>query len=126
MSAVEAFIAAMEPPASREAVDAVRRLVLAAHDGVTEHIKWNGPSFCHGGDDRITVGLDRTGAVRVVLHRGVRVKDAADFVFEDEDGLVKWAARDRGVVLFADAAAVEARAEAFSRLAKRWIEATRD
>ena len=126
MSNVEAFIAAMEPTLAREAVAAVRRLVLAAHEGVTEHIKWNGPSFCHGGDDRITVGLDRTGAVRVVLHRGAKVKDASNFVFEDEDGLVKWAARDRGVVMFADLADVEARGVAFSRLAHRWIEAAQD
>jgi len=126
VSPVEAFIAAMEPPAAREAVAALRRLVLAAHEGVTEHIKWNGPSFCIDGDDRITLGLDRSGAVRVVLHRGVRVKDATDFVFEDEDGLVKWAARDRGVVMFIDRADVETRAAAFSRLSSRWIEATRD
>jgi hypothetical protein len=126
VSPVESFIAAMEPPAAREAVAALRRLVLAAHEGVTEHIKWNGPSFCIDGDDRITLGLDRSGAVRVVLHRGVRVKDATDFHFEDEDGLVKWAARDRGVVMFNDRADVETRAAAFSRLANRWIEATRD
>ncbi len=126
MSTVEAFIAAMEPSAARPAVAAVRLLVLSAHEGVTEHIKWNGPSFRHGGDDRITVGIDRTGAVRVVLHRGVKVKDASAFVFEDGDGLVKWAARDRGVVLFADLAAVEANAETFRRLAHRWIEATQD
>ena len=125
MSKVESFIAAMEPPAARETVAAVRRLVLAAHEGLTEHIKWNGPSFCFGGDDRITLGLDRTGAVRVVLHRGARPRDGANFVFEDDEGLATWVARDRGVILFADAAAVAARAEAFSRLARRWIEATR-
>lgn len=126
MSKVEAFISALEPPSVRQTVEAVRRLVLAAHEGMTEHIKWNGPSFCHGGDDRITVGVDRTGAVRVVLHRGAKVKDASTFVFEDTDGLAKWAARDRGVVMFADLAAVNAKGEAFSRLAHRWIAATRD
>ena len=46
MSKVESLIAAMEPPAARETVAAVRRLVLASHEGLTEHIKWNGPSFC--------------------------------------------------------------------------------
>ena len=88
MSKVESFIAAMEPPAARETVAAVRRLVLAAHEGLTEHIKWNGPSFCFGGDDRITLGLDRTGAVRVVLHRGAKARDGADFVIDDDEELV--------------------------------------
>ena len=60
-----------------------------------------------------------------MLHRGARVKSTEGFVFEDETGLVKWAAVDRGVVTFADAAEVEAAAEPFKALCRLWLEATR-
>jgi hypothetical protein len=91
---------------------------------LSERIKWNAPSFALGDDDRITLGLERKGGVRVVLHRGAKVQDTAGFVFEDPAKLAKWPAPDRGVIVFAEAAAVEAQAEAFSDLCTRWLEAT--
>ena len=122
--AVEAWLAARTPEI-RGAVERLRAIVLNAADGVTEHIKWNGPSFCIDGDDRITVGLAPGGGVRAVLHRGVKVKDATGFVFPDDSGLIQWAAPDRGVVAFADEAAVAAKADAFADICRRWLEATR-
>ncbi len=121
---VESWLAAQTPDI-RSAVEQLRAMVLGADDGVTEHIKWNGPSFCIDGDDRITVGLAPKGGVRAVLHRGVKVKDASGFVFPDETGLIQWAAPDRGVVSFADEAAIAANAEAFADICRRWLEATR-
>ncbi len=121
---VESWLAAQAPDI-RSAVERLRAMALDAGDGVTEHIKWNGPSFCIDGDDRITVGLAPKGGVRAILHRGVKVKDAADFVFPDETGLIQWAAADRGVVTFADEGAIAASAEAFADLCRRWLEATR-
>ena len=122
--AVEAWLAARTPEI-RSAVERLRALALNAADGVTEHIKWNGPSFCIDGDDRITVGLAPKGGVRAILHRGVKVKDATGFVFWDDSGLIQWVAADRGVVTFADEAAIAARAEAFADICRRWFEATR-
>lgn len=124
MATVEAWLAS-QAPEIRSAVQRLRAIVLGAGDGVTEHIKWNGPSFCIDGDDRITVGLAPKGGVRAVLHRGVKAKDAAGFVFPDEAGLIRWAAPDRGVVAFADEAALAAKAEAFADICRRWFEATR-
>ncbi len=121
---VKAWLAAQAPDI-RSAVERLRVMVLAAGDGVTEHIKWNGPSFCLDGDDRITVGLAPKGGVRAILHRGVKPKDAAGFVFPDETGLIRWAAPDRGVVAFADEAAVAAHAGAFADICRRWLEAMR-
>ncbi|TPW06164.1 MAG: hypothetical protein FD125_360 [bacterium] len=121
---VEAWLAAQSPEI-RRAVERLRAVALDAADGVTEHIKWNGPSFCIDGDDRITVGLAPKGGVRAILHRGVKVKDAAGFTFSDDSGLIQWAAPDRGVVAFADEAAIAAGAEAFADICRRWLEATR-
>ncbi len=114
-----------QTPAVRSAVERLRGMVLASDNGVTEHIKWNGPSFCIDGDDRITVGLVPKGGVRAILHRGVKVKDASDFAFPDGSGLIQWAAPDRGVITFTDEAAIAANAEAVADICRRWLEATR-
>jgi len=121
---VEAWLAG-QPPGIRGAVERLRAMVLDAAGGVTEHIKWNGPSFCIDGDDRITIGLAPKGGVRAILHRGVKVKDATGFVFADDSGLIRWAAPDRGVITFADEAAVAAHVPAFADICRRWLEATR-
>jgi hypothetical protein len=121
---VEDWLAA-QTPEIRSAVERLRVMVLDAGEDVTEHIKWNGPSFCIDGDDRITVGLAPKGGVRAILHRGVRVKDATGFVFPDDSGLIQWAAPDRGVVAFPDEAAIAAHAEVFADICRRWLEATR-
>lgn len=122
--AVEAWLAGRTPEI-RGAVERLRAIVLNAADGVTEHIKWNGPSFCIDGDDRITVGFAPGVGVRAILHRGVKVKDATGFAFPDDSGLIQWAAPDRGVVTFADEAAIAASAEVFADICRRWLEATR-
>ncbi len=121
---VETWLAA-QTHEIRSAVERLRVMVLDAGDDVTEHIKWNGPSFCIDGDDRITVGLAPRGGVRAILHRGVKGKDATGFAFPDDSGLIQWAAPDRGVVTFADEAAIVAHAEAFTDICRRWLEATR-
>lgn len=120
---VEAYRDSLGAPA-RELVDAVRGIIRQSHPDLTEHIKWNAPSFCHGGEDRITMGTERKGGVRIVLHRGAKVKDGAGFVFADPHRLARWPASDRGVILIEDMAAAEARREALADLFRRWIDAT--
>lgn len=116
-----------QTPDVRGAVERLRTLALGAGEGegVTEHIKWNGPSFCIDGDDRITVGIAPKGGVRAILHRGVKAKDAAGFSFPDDSGLIQWAAVDRGVITFADEDAISAHADAFAAICRRWFEAAR-
>ena len=126
MSTVEAFRQGLDAE-TLATVDALRRAIAIAHPSLTERLKWNAPSFALGSgddDDRITLGLERKGGVRVVLHRGAKVKDSSGFVFEDSAGLAKWPARDRGVMVFADVPAVEAKRAALENLCERWIAAT--
>jgi hypothetical protein len=113
------------PEPSRAAMQALRGLVAASHPDVTEHVKWNGPSFVIDGDDRISLGVAKGGAVRAVLHRGAKVKATEGFAFADDSGLIQWAAVDRGVVTFSDATDVSAKGAAFQALCARWFETTR-
>ena len=106
-------------------VTRLRALALAAAPDVTEQIKWDAPSFCVDGDDRITLGIERKGGVRAVLHRGAKVRDASDFAFDDPDKLAKWPAADRGVMQFANTEALDGKAAAVGALFERWLAATR-
>ncbi|RYZ35201.1 MAG: DUF1801 domain-containing protein [Myxococcaceae bacterium] len=116
-------MAALEHPLKAE-IEAVRTAILASDKTLTERIKWKAPSFCHASDDRVTFRLAPKGIFQVILHRGAKVKDATGFAFEDDSGLVAWAAVDRGVVTFKDAKDVKAKKAALVKLVGRWIQAT--
>lgn len=105
-------------------IDALRSLVADASGDLVERIKWNAPSFAIQDEDRITLGLERKGGVRLVLHRGAKPKDAQDLAAVDVDRLAKWPAPDRGVITFKNVGEIEAKREVLSRLCRRWIEAT--
>lgn len=104
-----------------ELVDVVRKIIAASHPGLTEEVKWNAPSFAIGGEDRITLGLERQGGVRVVLHRGAKPLPLDGFNFVDETEIARWPAPDRGIVTFRDRQDFELRAARFSRLCVQWI-----
>ena len=107
-----------------ETVNAIRSVISDSHPGLTESIKWNAPSFSLNGEDRITLGLERKGGVRVVLHRGAKLKELAGFSFDDSDGLAHWPTPDRGIIMFADKTDVEHHAHALSDLCSRWLAKT--
>lgn len=120
---VESFRARLDPDV-RQTIDAIRLLVRRSQPRLTERIKWAAPSFAINDDDRITLGLERNGGVRVVLHRGAKPKTIDGFRFNDPAGLAKWAAPDRGIVVFQNCAEVDAKEAVFIDLCSRWIDAT--
>ncbi len=62
--------------------------------------------------------------IQLIFHRGAKAKAAADFTFEDNSGLLTWAAKDRGVATFRNMTEIEANAAAIADLVNRWIIAT--
>lgn len=120
---IPAFLDALNS-GHRAAVDALRGLVAEAAPGLVEELKWNAPSFRDAQDHKVTLGIDRKGGVRIVLHRGATAKTATGFRFEDPAGLAAWPAPDRGVIQLRDADDVAAHADALRDLVRRWIAAT--
>jgi hypothetical protein len=106
-------------------IDRLRAIVAASNPSLVEGIKWNAPSFAIGGDDRITLGVERKGGVRLVLHRGAKPMPNDGFAFEDTDGLARWPAADRGVIVWKDVAAIDRAAPQLILLCRRWIEHVR-
>lgn len=56
----------------------VEEMLQAIHEEcptLTETIKWNAPTFCHGGKDRMTIMLHKKDRVGLILHTGARPKE---------------------------------------------------
>lgn len=53
---VTAFLDALNHPFRNE-IQQLRNIILAANDGLTENIKWNGPNYCFNQADRITMRI---------------------------------------------------------------------
>ena len=104
-----------------EEVRAVRKILLSVDPGVTEKIKWNAPSFCWQGDDRITMRLQPDDRLDFIFHRGAKAKETSTFGFDDPSGLIEWRAVDRGVLPIRNP---EAERIHLTKLAKAWFAAT--
>ncbi len=118
---VDSFLDALKHPHDR-GVRLLRATLLARVPGLTEHVKWNAPSFIHEGVDRITFRLRPGDLLQLIFHRGPSVRSDVDsFAFADPTGLMEWQTPDRAVVAFADSADVEAKLEAVVGIARRWV-----
>lgn len=102
----------------------LRSAILASDAPLTEHVKWNAPSYRHDGVDRVTFRLKPGAKLQLIFHRGVAVRDdAADFVFDDPTGLLTWLSADRGVIDLPDVATAVAREADVVALVERWVRA---
>lgn len=118
---VERFLADLEHPL-KPGVLRLRAAILASDLAITEHVKWNAPSFCYGGQDRVTFRLQPRGRLQLIFHRGAKVRaDAAGFTFDDPSGLMTWPAPDRAVIDFPDLAAVATHQARVVMLVERWM-----
>jgi hypothetical protein len=118
---VTALIAAMPPP-QRDALNALRDIILAADASIAEGVKWNSPSF-RTSEYFATMNHRPGKGLMVVLHLGAKVRDTAKtgIAVNDPTGLLQWLAKDRAVLTFADLPAVQAQRGAFATLIRSWI-----
>jgi hypothetical protein len=120
---VDRFIKTLEHPL-KEGLQQVRAAILSSNEQITEHVKWKAPSFCYGGEDRVTFNLHPQDRLQLIFHRGAKVRgDSEDFVFEDRTGLLKWVTNDRAVVTLQDMRDIEAKQAALVELVGRWVRA---
>lgn len=118
---IEDFLAALDHP-HKAAILALRQLILRAAPGITEHVKWNAPSF-RTTEDFATFHLRAKTGVQLVLHLGAapRPDSPARGAIDDPDGLLTWKSADRAILAFADHAAVVAQREAVQALLRQWV-----
>lgn len=115
----------LEHPLKKE-IELVREIILGANVQITEHIKWNAPSFCFNNEDRITFNLQGKGFFRLIFHCGAKKIDRQEQgpLFDDATGLLEWASGDRAIVKFTGMNDVEANREKLAEVVAKWIQAT--
>lgn len=63
-------------------------------------------------------------SIQLIFHRGAKVKDSKDFVFNDSTGLLKWVTDDRAIVTLHEMKDVEAKKAALAKVVNEWMEST--
>lgn len=67
---VEQFLEKLNHPMRAE-IDILRKMIFESVENLSEHIKWNAPSFCFNGDDRITFNFPpKKDTILIVFHCG--------------------------------------------------------
>ena len=119
---VAKFMNDLEHPLKEE-IEIVRNIILSTDDKITEHIKWNAPSFCYEGEDRMTFNLNGKGFFRLVFHCGAKVKERKSNkpLIIDPSGILEWKAADRAIIKFTDKNDVKVNEEKLKEVITKWL-----
>jgi hypothetical protein len=109
-------------------VEASLNAITEACPNLTEVIKWNAPSFCDNGKDRLTLMLHKKNMVGLILHTGVKPKEdkKAPHLFEDVTGLLEWNSNTRATILFTSMDDFLAKRDLFINAVTTWVDKTKD
>lgn len=83
-------------------VEKLRQYILDEAPSLTEHIKWNAPSYVKDDEDRITFNtMNKEQVVKLVFHMGAtRKEDKKGQPILKNTTLVEWASDIRGYMTF--------------------------
>jgi hypothetical protein len=117
---VQAFLSALDHP-HKDAIVALRQLLLSADPAISEEVKWNAPSF-RTSEHFATMHLRGQDSFQLILHLGAKSgrkvpKDA----IADPDKLLKWLGPDRASVTFAGVADLSCKSDALIAIVRQWI-----
>jgi len=117
------FLDKLEHPLKRE-IKAIRKIILNSNKRLTEHIKWNAPSFCIENEDRVTMKLYPVKNIQLIFHRGAKVKaQPKEKLLSGHSAFLKWAANDRAVATFANMDEIKSNEKVLSEIINEWIKA---
>lgn len=108
---VTEFIAQLDNPLKNE-IDAVREIILAASDKITEDIKWGAPSFIYKGN-MATFNPRAKKFVNLTFHTGAYIAD--------DTGLLEGDKKEARVARFNDMADVKAKKRNLESVVQNWI-----
>jgi len=119
---VDVFLAELDHPL-KTTVERLRLAILGCDPDITEHIKWNAPSFRFNDIDRVTFNLRPRDQVQLIFHRGAHINDS-DFPFDITrwSGLLEMISHDRGQVKLANPEVAAARQNDLVQLVREWIQ----
>ena len=122
---LQTYLDDLEHPLKQEILE-LREIILEANKNLTEHIKWNAPSYCINGEDRITFNLRAKDKVRLVFHCGVKIKarKLKGKISSDTQQWLEWAAEDRALLSFSDMIEIMQKKKNIQQIIKEWIKLT--
>jgi len=103
----------------KDAIQAIRALILGVHPDIQEGIKWNAPSY-RTSDYFATTNLRDKRGVGIILHLGAKVRNET-LAIDDPARLLSWLGTDRASVSFTDIDDVRLHAPAFQAILVQWI-----
>ncbi|MCB0569087.1 MAG: DUF1801 domain-containing protein [Phaeodactylibacter sp.] len=110
----------------RAEIEALRQALLEADSALTENIKWNGPNYCDGAHDRITMRIQPPRQIQLIFHRGAKkLEQPKARLISDTSGLLSWRENDRAIATFKTMEAVKQAESNLKLIVKAWLEATR-
>lgn len=109
-------------------VRALLTAITEEYQHLTEIIKWNAPSFCDNGKDRMTIMLHKKNMVGLILHTGAKRKEdkKAPHLYDDSTGLLEWNSNIRATISFANIDDFLTKRELFKEAVQTWVAKTKD
>lgn len=121
---VTTFLDELKHPLRKE-IDELRTIILSADKKLSENIKWNGPNYSVGDNDRITMHIHRPKQILLILHRGAKAfKQSKSKLIDDVTGLLEWKGNDRAVITFKTMEEIKAGKKGLAAVVRKWIKAT--
>ena len=107
----------------RQQVEALRTIIKNINPNLTEHIKWNSPSYVLDGKDRITFNMHYSDQTMILIHMGATRKEdkKGTPILSDDFGLVRWNSDIRGTLSFRTLDEIAASKDKIIILLKNWL-----
>ncbi len=123
---VTAFLDQLHHP-SRAGIDRLRNIILSADETLTENIKWNGPNYSVGGEDRITMKTHPVSRrILLIFHRGAKkMEQLPDRLIKHNSKLLEWKENDRAIITFKTLQEIEDHRQELSEIVSDWLAAAK-
>jgi len=107
----------------RQQVEELRTIIKSTSPNLTEHIKWNSPSYVLNGEDRITFNMHYPDQTMLLIHMGATRKETkkANPIMNDETGLIKWNSDIRGTIAFSSLDDINSSRADIIKLLSAWL-----
>lgn len=125
-SEVTDFLKELNHPFINE-IEQLRNCILSADKNLTENIKWNGPNYCFGNDDRITMRIQPpTKQVQLIFHRGAKKQaHPEDKLITNKSKMLVWKENDRAIISFKSLQDIENGKTELTTIVNEWIKAAK-
>lgn len=108
---VDQYLKEKKHPLTAE-IQAVREIILSAHKGIEETIKWSSPTFIYKGN-MASYFMNAKNHVSLMFHKGALIKD--------KTGLLEGDGKEGRTAKFTDLADIKKKKKDLQAVVKEWV-----